>query len=225
LRLSPDVAFALSAAAVDAPRIIPPLPEQADCSLIGLNISGLLFRGGYSRANMFGLKLDYPSFLQQLVPPLLAAPGSRLLCVPHTYAEPGRVESDNGAAAEFLERLPPHLRDRVHVVVGEYDQHELKGIIGTCDFFVGARMHACIAALSQGIPTAGVAYSDKFTGVFDTLGAGDWVIDARTLDDASAVAQIIALYESRDKLRVHLSETLPGVREKLLDAFARLVAG
>lgn len=39
------------------------------------------------------------------------------------------------------------------------------------DFFTGARMHACIAALSSGVPVYPIAYSRKFTGLFcDTLG-------------------------------------------------------
>ena len=45
-----------------------------------------------------------------------------------------------------------------------------KAVIGQCDFFIGSRMHACIAALSQGVPCVGVAYSMKFAGVFDTVG-------------------------------------------------------
>ena len=43
------------------------------------------------------------------------------------------------------------------MIAHEYDQHAIKSIIGRCDFFIGSRMHACIAALSQKIPTAAVA--------------------------------------------------------------------
>ena len=65
------------------------------------------------------------------------------------------------------------------IVDREYDQHEIKGVIGMCDFFVGSRMHACIGALSQGIPCVGVAYSMKFRGVFESVGVADWVVDSR----------------------------------------------
>ena len=37
-------------------------------------------------------------------------------------------------------------------------------------------MHACIAALSHGIPTTAVAYSKKFIGFFDSVGLGDYVM-------------------------------------------------
>lgn len=42
---------------------------------------------------------------------------------------------------------------------------ELKGDIGRCRFFVGARTHATIAAYSQGVPTLVVGYSVKARGI------------------------------------------------------------
>ncbi len=41
-------------------------------SCVGININRLMYNGGYVRNNMFGLKLDYPSFLKELVDRLLA---------------------------------------------------------------------------------------------------------------------------------------------------------
>ena len=37
------------------------------------------------------------------------------------------------------------------------------------DFFVGARMHACIGAFSSGVPVVPLAYSRKFNGLFESL--------------------------------------------------------
>jgi len=38
-----------------------------------------------------------------------------------------------------------------------YGPSETKFLIGHCDFFVGARMHACIAAVSQYVPAVTLA--------------------------------------------------------------------
>jgi len=46
---------------------------------------------------------------------------------------------------------------------------EAKSFISSMDFFVGARMHACIAAFSSGVPVIPMAYSRKFNGLFDSL--------------------------------------------------------
>ena len=92
----------------------------------------------------------------------------------------------------------------MRLVLPKYDPHELKAIIGLCDFFVGSRMHACIAALSQGIPCVGIAYSRKFEGVFSSVGVGDWVIDGRVTGNPEALTRALALYRQRNDVRSEL---------------------
>jgi polysaccharide pyruvyl transferase WcaK-like protein len=65
-------------------------------------------------------------------------------------------------------------------------------------------MHACIAALSQGIPTVGVAYSRKFVGVFESIGAGDMVADARTITADEIINKILTGLEHRTNLKIKL---------------------
>lgn len=221
--LCPDVAFALEAVRPANPLIEPPLAAKTGRMLVGLNVNGLMFNGGYTRNNMFGLRLDYRAFLAQLLRGLLARPDIEVLLVPHTFSAPGRVESDNGACAEIASHLAPDLATRVHQVTEAYDQFHIKGVIGMCDFFIGSRMHACIAALSQGIPAIGVAYSKKFRGVFETVGAEDWIIDGRDMDADQAVQRVLELYAQRDALRTRLATTVPAAQARLYAVFAELL--
>src|SRR5690606_11977077 len=112
---------------------------------------------------------------------------------------------------QVLASLEPRLIPRVHILEGEYDQSELKHIIGNCNFFIGSRMHSCIAALSQGIPAVGVAYSRKFAGVFESVCMNDWVVDLRTITTEEAVARTIALLLTRGEARATLARKLPQV--------------
>jgi polysaccharide pyruvyl transferase WcaK-like protein len=182
-----------------------------------------MFNGGYTRDNMFGLKLDYPAFLSALVSALLQHHPVELWLVPHTYGAPDSVESDPEACRRVRDALPVDLHHRVRIVIGEYDCHEIKGVIGQTQFFVGSRMHACIAALSQGIPCVGVAYSRKFAGVFESVGMQEWVIDARTTSNADAVARMLELYQQRDLVRDSLRKRAAQAREKLTTLFRRLM--
>jgi polysaccharide pyruvyl transferase WcaK-like protein len=159
--------------------IEPRLEQQPGVPLIGLNVNGLMYNGGYTRNNMFGLKCNYKIFVQQLVQKLLAETTAHILLVPHTFTATKDVNSDPDACREIFLSTPEYYKTRLHLVTREYNQHEIKGIIGLCDFFIGSRMHACIAALSQGIPTVGIAYSRKFRGIFQSVGAENMVIDAR----------------------------------------------
>jgi colanic acid/amylovoran biosynthesis protein len=211
----PDVAFALEAIPPPSPSIEPPLSSNPSRLLIGLNPNGLMFHGGYNRGNMFGLRLDYPAFLKGILLDLLARPEIEVLLVPHTYAAHGRVESDNETCARLAADLDPLLAHRVHVVTGEYDQHAIKGIIGSTHFFIGSRMHACIAALSQGIPTVGVAYSRKFAGVFASVGAESWIVDGRTEDAQEARRRILHLLDQRQSLQLGLQDRVSQARTTL----------
>lgn len=225
VQLSPDVAFSLYSEAPSEmlvePRILGKLPEDT----IGINVNGLMFNGGYNRDNMFGLKLDYRAFLPDLVVSLLRDTEADILLVPHTIAASGDPESDNEACLKVRDTLPVELQSRVRIVTGDYDAHQLKGIIGQCDFFVGARMHSCIAALSQGVPCVGVAYSMKFGGVFDSVGMLDWVVDGRVTDSARAIKSIQNLYQSRDSVREVLAYNSEQARQKLREVFRQLVDG
>jgi polysaccharide pyruvyl transferase WcaK-like protein len=108
-------------------------------------------------------------------------------------------------------------------VTREYDQHEIKGVIGLCDFFIGSRMHACIAALSQGIPTVGVAYSRKFEGVFETVGASDWVIDGRTQCVREALSRIAELFAQKDARTPILRARVAAAQAELFLTFEDVV--
>jgi polysaccharide pyruvyl transferase WcaK-like protein len=223
--LSPDVAFSLEPSCPEQIELDPPLSGRVPPGVIGLNVNGLLYNGGYTRRNMFGLNFDYAAFLPKLVEELLAAGPGELWLVPHTYALRGQVENDNEAAEKLRDSLPPVLRKRIRMITAEYDQHELKGIIGQCDFFIGSRMHACIAALSQGVPCVGVAYSRKFFGVFESVEMADWVVDARSASQDEALGRIVALYQQRNRVRFGLMQRADEARQKLIDVFSDMVKG
>ena len=106
------------------------------------------------------------------------------------------------------------------MVHGSYDHRQIKYIIGLCDFFLGSRMHSCIAALSQMIPTTGLAYSKKFFGVFDSIGIGDLVIDLRTETEGSILASVEAAFSEREAIALLLSQRIPKVQEAILKAFS-----
>lgn len=222
VQLSPDVAFSL-AVTQPASIALEPAPIAPSAGrVIGLNVNGLMYHGGYTRDNMFGLKLDYATFLTELVASLLDEHEGELWLVPHTFAAAGNVESDQEASRLLRDSLPPSLQARVRIVAAEYDQHEIKGIIGGCDFFIGSRMHACIAALSQGIPCVGVAYSMKFDGVFESVGMGEWVVDGRTVQNTQAVGRILELYRCRNDVRETLGRRADEARHNLRAVFRRV---
>ena len=223
IHFCPDVAFVLDAVRPEKIDIEPPLIRDTDLPLIGLNVNGLLYNGGYTRDNMFGLKYDYKIFVHNLVKRLIRDTAAHILLIPHTFAPNGHVESDPDACRDIFGSIEDPYKNRVHLVIGEHDQFTLKGIIGLCDFFIGSRMHACIAALSQGIPTVGVAYSRKFAGVFESVGFGNMVSDARSVDMQTAIEDIYMHFRNREQLATTLKANIEAAKKQLVDTFAKIL--
>ena len=187
---------------------------------VGFNVSGLLFNGGYSRNNMFGLKTDYRNLVHRIVELFLAKEGVIVVLVPHVYPPAGyEVESDPAACRSVYEAVGENYRDRLFLVDSKLNHNQIKYIIGLCDFFVGSRMHSCIAAISQCVASAGLAYSDKFRGVFESVGMEDYVVDMRYAGDEEIPAFLEKAFEFRKVTAARLKEVVPQVQRRVESIF------
>jgi colanic acid/amylovoran biosynthesis protein len=223
VRFCCDVGFALEPAKPNEDEIQSLLKLRGrKCIIIGVNISGLLYNGGYTRNNMFGLMVDYRQMVLQVITLLMRNENTSVLLVPHAFHPPEHIESDQGACAQIYDALRARYGDRIELVRGTYNQSEIKYIIGMCDFFIGSRMHACIAALSQNIPTVAIAYSKKFKGVMDSIGVGNRVADPREMQEQEILNIISKAYEERETIKSHLEQTMPEVTKRVLNLFAEI---
>jgi len=199
------------------------LDTESAVPLVGLNISGLLLMGGYTRDNAFGLRTGYERLVYDLIEFLIVRKKANVLLIPHVLGPAAGDESDAIACERVFAVAEEAHRGRLGILRGHYDQHEIKYVIGRCEFFIGSRMHACIAALSQHIPTVGIAYSDKFRGVLETIGVEALVADGRSLDSAEILDLIDRAYEGRAAIGSHLRARMAIVRDAALARNAVLV--
>ena len=176
--------------------------------------------GGYSRNNMFGLRAEYVALLEGLIRFLIEAKDGSVLLIPHVLGDHG--ESDSKACRSVYESLHSAFPDRLTILRRNYSSNELKSIIGRCDLFFGSRMHACIAAASQCVPTVSLSYSDKFAGVMETLGADSQVADLRTMNKRQVLEVVRYAVEHRDNLRSQLQKRIPEVHAMALGIFGEI---
>ncbi|MBY5162912.1 polysaccharide pyruvyl transferase family protein [Salsipaludibacter albus] len=112
-----------------------------------------------------------------------------------------------------------HMSAEVTVVTDDLRPDEVKGLIGTCRAFIGARMHANIAALSTGVPIVALSYSHKTPGIMATWGLEDRVIDAAHVDGPTLTKALDALLGSEDEVRATMAarrdDVLAGSRSNL----------
>lgn len=171
---------------------------QSDKIKVGVNVSGLLFNGGYSKNNMFGLEFDYRQFSVHLLEKLVADGRYQVHLVPHVVCDDYPVDDDFRACKSLNERFPntilaPTFKDPI----------EAKSYISGMDFFTGSRMHACIAAFSSGVPVVPISYSRKFNGLFKTLGY-EYLADPTIQNEA----QVLNLIQEGITRRAELAEKI-----------------
>ncbi|MHC4159343.1 MAG: polysaccharide pyruvyl transferase family protein [Planctomycetota bacterium] len=221
IRFLPDVAFVLDSHRPGNPYVSSLEKIKAENTVfVGLNISGLLFHGGYTKNNMFKLSTDYCSLIHSIIDLLMEYDSTSVLLVPHVFPLTDfQVESDLVACRKVYESTAGKFKGRVLLTRGEYNHNEIKYIIGLCDFFIGSRMHACIAALSQNVPTVGLAYSRKFQGVFETVDAEQSVVDMRYAGTEEILTTIAEAFEQREATAGHLKAIIPGVQQQILNVF------
>lgn len=220
-RFCPDVAFTLQAT---KPRRMIFAPHSIDLEsgdlVIGMNVSGLLYMGGYTRRNMFGLRSDYSDMIDRLVDRLLTSTSARVLLIPHTF----HSESEEEACARILESAGQRHPGRVFMLTEAMSEREIKWVIGRTSFFVGSRMHACIAALSQCVPTVGLGYSDKFLGVFQSAGVGESIVDLRICDTAQLIDRVVLAFERRAAIVGRLQACVPVIQDEVESVFRELLS-
>lgn len=190
---------------------------------VGVNVSGLLFSGGYSGGNQFGLTLDYPRHVRDLLAHWCADETVEVWLIPHVLSDTIPRDDDRVAIATLVKEFPV-----VHVAPAFGSPSQAKSFISGLDFLTGARMHACIAAFSSGVPVVPLAYSRKFNGLFTSLGYA-WFADGKAMSNQEAFDQVIRGYERRDDLRAMIRSALTVAQQRLeryeSDLVARLSTG
>ena len=187
-----------------------PPRDPATAPRVGINVSGLLMAGGYTGRNELGISLDYPGLIRDLIRHFQGL-GAEVHLVPHVLVRSGAMVAEDdmrpsaGLAAEF---------PGVVLAPDFVSPSAAKSYISGLDFFMGARMHACIAAFSAGVPVVPMAYSRKFEGLFGSLGYAE-TVDCTTRSGPEIFAVICAAYERRDGLRAEMGRALAEGRARL----------
>lgn len=178
---------------------------------VGINISSLLWNGGYTKNNQFGLSCDYKQFCRNIIDYFLRQTRTKVYLIPHVVLQERGIENDYEVAYELWREYEDPNLSIAPFAIGPV---EIKSFIAGLDFFIGARMHATIASFSSGVPVIPLAYSRKFNGLFKETLSYPYVIDMLTMSEETALADIIDAYNKRNKLKDIINDRLNGVVEE-----------
>lgn len=182
-----------------------------DLPLIGISVSGLMMEN--ARANPVN---DYLLVMSRLVDYIIESKNAYVALISHVVA-PREWGHDDRYAVRGVYRLLKNKRN-VTIIEKDYGPRELKGIIGKCDLFIGCRMHANIAALSQGIPTIAIGWSHKYYGIMKRLGMEEYVWDFNSKGFEELKFKVDMLFSLREKIQNQLIHKIKNEKRSALRA-------
>lgn len=192
------------------------IKQDANYVHVGINISALLWNGGYTRDNQFGLQCDYQALVRQLIDCFLKQDKVKVHLVPHVVGAERHIENDYAVSYDLWREYKNPNLILAPFALGPI---EIKSYMAGLDFFMGARMHATIGAFSSGVPVVPMAYSRKFNGLFlDTL-SYNHMVDMKTMDNEDIVEIIRNAFERRNELKDTINQRMNGIvseRKKVL---------
>lgn len=175
---------------------------------LGINISGLLWKGGYTGDNQFRLSLDYVQLMTNIIERYSANSSYQIHLIAHVI-EDGAYEDDYVVCKELSEKF------RGTILAPKFTNPiEAKNYICHMDLFMGARMHATIGSFSSGVPTIPIAYSRKFKGVFGSVGY-NVNIDCQGLNTQEAIYKVEDMVKNYENIAQEMKEPLSEARMRI----------
>ncbi|QNH04850.1 polysaccharide pyruvyl transferase family protein [Pseudomonas sp. B11D7D] len=208
-----DPAFTLTPETIETTEF---MPDGSNAGVVGLNVSPLIER--YRRADQ-DLLGEVVSFIRWLV----REQGYGVLLVPHVVPLVGASDNDDAIYMRRIIEAAPDLAGCLKMMPADLNAAQIKNVISRVRFFIGARTHATIAALSSGLPTISIAYSIKARGINRDLFDDEAVVlPTPELSDAALQKKFLYLVTHEEMLRERLREALPRYRQQVEQAAGAL---
>ncbi len=186
-----------------------PSPFVPPLGAIGFNLSPML-RTRIERQQSGGWRHFLTSLAAKLA--CLSRP---IVMIPHVTQPYG---DDWECLREFADALVAH---GVHAQFPPADTSaaQTKSIIAGLEVLVAARTHACIAGYSSQVPVLAIAYSQKASGIAESIfGNRDFVISAGSICADSLFEKLTVTLQGADRIRETLRSRQTALQQSSLGA-------
>lgn len=120
-------------------------------------------------------------------------PQSRVVMLPQTFNY-GTYDGDD---IHFFEDLQQYTQDeRIVIIPDTYSSDIQQKVISKAQCMVGARYHSVVFSLNQAVPFVALSYEHKISGLLETLGKTDCMVDiTHGLDSPEAIDRTVQEFE------------------------------
>jgi colanic acid/amylovoran biosynthesis protein len=178
--------------------------------ILGVSLSQLV-KSRYDKFNPLSREVDIADLFAKVLDQISSKLKLQILFIPHVTG-PGKSKDDRIIGREIQSRM----KEKAYVIENDYGPEELKGIISRSTVFIGARMHANIAALSSMVPVCAISYSHKTPGIMSTLGQEEFVCSIESITHDEIYSKVTSIYNKRSDISIALKERLVNICGKSL---------
>ena len=180
-----------------------------DKKKLGINISGLLYKGGFNLENQFNLSINYKNYIEDIIKYFIQSNEYEIYLIPHVIDLSKTSYDDDYKICKIIKDKYPNC-----ILAPAFNTPiEAKSYISNMDIFIGSRMHSTIASFSSGVVTIPVSYSRKFEGLFDSLNF-NYVINGKKENTTSAVEKTIQFVNDYKEIAKQQKKSLKVIEEK-----------
>lgn len=181
-------------------------PEENGGDVLGFNISPLIQKFRPADESHEVLQREVASFLSGV---LLGGKASVLL-VPHVDPLDGSAENSDSHYMNEILTMVGHHGGRIRIAPSSLNAAQLKYVLSRCSYFMGARTHATIGAMSCLVPTVSIAYSIKAKGLNrDLFGDESVVLETQKVSEASLKQFFDFLVQNKSSVTSVLKDKIP----------------
>jgi colanic acid/amylovoran biosynthesis protein len=178
-------------------------PDDQGNGAIGLNISPLIEKFKHAGQD---LRVEAVQFVRHVVQKM----NYGVLLVPHVVPSDNAPGNNDAHYMRMIGDACGDLGGAVRIMPSAFNAAQIKYVISQLRFFIGARTHATIAALSSGVPTISIAYSVKARGINrDLFGHEETVLPTPEVSSQTLVAALNLLVRNEADFRTALRKKIP----------------
>lgn len=196
-----DPAFALEPEVFDCSHMIP----SSQKGVVGINFSPLVRKFRTNEESRKTFDNDIIMFVRWII-----EQGYGVVLIPHVGPLSG---SESNSDYHYMNGLLGEMtlsNDNLKLAPSNLNAAQLKYLISKTRFFIGARTHSTIAALSSCIPTTSIAYSVKAFGInrdlFDNI---DHILNTKDVSLQTLKNHFTALETNESSIRSLLQSKIP----------------
>lgn len=145
-----------------------------------------------------------------------------VLLIPNEFS-PNTDYNDVDVCEDILALLREQGGDARILDVRSMNSSQIKDAIAACGLLVASRYHACVAALSTGVPLMVVGWHYKYEELLRWYGQTEWLLSESDCDSEKLITMFDRLWRERDRAREEIAARYPAVREAVIQTGRKML--